>query len=237
MSNCGNTDILNHFGGLEINSLLSVPNIKEDNNEFRTIQHSPYYMTEEFISHLQSFNSNFIVLSLNVQSINAKYDHIVSLVDMLFAQNRKIDAICLQETWLGTNDNLSLFQLPNYHLISQPKHCSSHAGLAVYLLNDYSFNTMDLSDVWESLFVEIPASIHNKHIILGNIYKPPKDNNNNTNIGTFISELSHYLTPLCESNANVIITGDFIINLLHLKNRLAFRAFFDLMISNDFSPQ
>ena len=45
--------------------------------------------------------------------------------------------------------------------------------------------------MFESLFIELPTSKQNKHIILGNIYKPPKENNNNSNTESFISAVCH----------------------------------------------
>ena len=92
------------------------------------------------------------------------------------------------------------------------------------------------SDIFESLFIELPTSKQNKHIILGNIYKPPKENNNNSNIESFISELSPKLHNLARSKANIMIAGDFNINLLQLKSRPAFSNFFDVMLTNSFWP-
>ena len=71
---------------------------------------------------------------------------------------------------------------------------------------------------------------------MGNIYKPPKENNNNSNIESFISELSPKLHNLARSKANIMIAGDFNINLLQLKSRPAFSNFFDLMLTNSFWP-
>ena len=92
------------------------------------------------------------------------------------------------------------------------------------------------SDIWEGQIIDIPATSHNKHIILINIYKPPKDNNNNKNIDTFISEISAVLHTLSNSKANIIITGDFNIDLLKINNRLVFNEFFNILITNGFHP-
>ena len=37
--------------------------------------------------------------------------------------------ICLQESWLTDDSDLSQYQLPNYNLIHQGKKCSGHGGL------------------------------------------------------------------------------------------------------------
>ena len=92
-----------------------------------------------------------------------------------------------------------------------------------------------ISDLWEYQIIDIPLTKLNKHVILLNIYKPPKDNTN-VNIETFISELSIVLQELSRFNANIIITGDFN-NLLEINDRRIFSSFYDLMTTNSFYPQ
>ena len=147
---------------------------------------------------------NFTVLSLNIQSINAKFNNLVALVDIINNKYSKISAICLQESWIGENDDMSTFQIPNYHCISQPKFCSSHAGLLIYLHKEYNYEIMlDVSHksaIWESLLISISTSRENKQMILGNIYKPQKDNNNNANIESFITELTPQISNYSSQN-------------------------------------
>ena len=42
-------------------------------------------------------------------------------------------AICLQESWLTDDSDLSQYQLRNYNLIHQGGKCSGHRGLLIYL--------------------------------------------------------------------------------------------------------
>ena len=74
-----------------------------------------------------------------------------------------------------------------------------------------------------------------KHIFLGNIYKPPKDNTN-VNIKTFTEEISSVIQMLSRTKASTLITGDFNIDLLKVNERIAFGDFFDSMLSNSFFP-
>ena len=41
--------------------------------------------------------------------------------------------MCIQETWLTDQSDVSLFKIDGYNLISQGKKCSAHGGLAIYL--------------------------------------------------------------------------------------------------------
>ena len=49
-------------------------------------------------------------MSLNIQSINAKFNSFTTLIDLINEKNNNtLSAICLQETWLGEADEHSLF--------------------------------------------------------------------------------------------------------------------------------
>ena len=120
------------------------------------------------------------MLSLNVQSINAKFDQRKILLYLIQENNCHISAICLQETWLRDDSNNASFFIENYNLISQGKQCSSHGGLAIYLHEKYNLKTVPspiISEIIESQFIEISEVNTNRHthILSGNIYRPPRD--------------------------------------------------------------
>ena len=58
----------------------------------------------------QKTDDTFAILSLNIQSIGAKFDH--------------FNAICLQETWLSHKSDTSLYNIPGYQLIHKGRSCS-----------------------------------------------------------------------------------------------------------------
>ena len=76
---------------------------------------------------------NINILSLNTQSINAKFDTFIAFLEIAKQQNVHFHAICLQETWLSENSDLSLLQLNGFTCFSQGKQCSSHGGLITYI--------------------------------------------------------------------------------------------------------
>ena len=53
------------------------------------------------------------VLSLNIQSINAKFDEFKIALDQL-NNKRSINIICIQETWVDSTTDTCVFKLPNY---------------------------------------------------------------------------------------------------------------------------
>ena len=96
--------------------------------------------------------------------------------------------ICLQETWTSNDSDLSLLQLPGYQLIHQGRKCTSHGGLMISLNQNYSYKLRNLytnSNIWEGLFTNGSNLCRTR--IIGNIYRPPHDNNNANNIQQFMS--------------------------------------------------
>ena len=128
----------------------------ETENEPWLFQNSPYYHTHEFCRLLDSKRDAFIILSLNCQSLHAKFEYLRTYLESY--NNYKIGAVCLQETWLAADSDLSLLQLDGYNLISVGKSCSAHGGVAIYLHENFNFKIIDhgmSSDIWDGQIIEI----------------------------------------------------------------------------------
>ena len=180
-------DILMHFGGLKRNSLIDIINSNYNGNNAPTdyepvlTQNSTYYDDAKLICTLQNSPNTFKILSLNCQSLNAKIDQIKLKLNLFEREGVEFNAICLQETWLSNNSDNSLLHLEGLHMIPNGKRISSHGGLVIYLKNTFKFNIIDLqvnSNIWEGQFIEIifPSQFE-KNLMLGNIYRPPRDLN------------------------------------------------------------
>ena len=74
-------------------------------------------------------------------------------------------------------------------------------------------------------------------IILGNIYRPPRDNNSNASIDRFLGPFSGIIDKLQKEKSTLIIGGDFNINLLKLNEREKFQEYYDLLASQNIFPQ
>ena len=118
--------------------------------------------------------------------------------------------------------DVSLLHIPGYKIIHQGSRCTRHGGLVMYLHEQYTYNLRNMytrSDIWEGLFIDV--SDHNLHrpITIGNIYRPPHNNNNNANIEIFIEEMSLIINTLQKENKYATIVSDFNINLLQINER------------------
>ena len=110
--------------------------------------------------------------------------------------------------------------MADYDLIAQGRHCTSKGGLMIYLHNDFQ-HTPKLAlkyDTWEGQFIYIKKNIHlSRPIILGNVYRRPVELLENYT--QFINEISNHLSNFESGNTDVVIAGDYNINLLKINEK------------------
>ena len=213
-SNVAHDELLREFGGRDKNDLNKIlKNSQHDSeNPISLRSFSPYMYYDDLKNYLRNNINGFSVLSLNIQNIFSKFDTFYPVIKKLNGENLFFSAICLQECWLDENDVTSIIQLPDYRFIQQSKICCGHGGLIIYLHNTLSYELRNIYtryDTWEGLFIDITSDNFVNKITLGNIYIPPKDNNNNTNIETFINELAPLINRFGKEKTTNIIVGDF----------------------------
>ena len=236
-------DILTHFGGVQINSLKHMlfeeDDVETNDDELDIMKHSLYYDDDNLILKFKQNKKQFSVLSMNIGSLNSKFDLFKIYVEYLKQNSCVFNVICLQESWLSKTSDLSLYQLDDYNLISEGKVCSAHGGLAIYVMKDFKYTLLThlytVSDVWEGQFIELSGSNINRKIIIGNIYRPPRDIEQNYR--TFINELNPIMELLNGKNCEVLLSGDYNINLLKINEKKIFNEFLDTVISNGFIPK
>ena len=108
----------------------------------------------------------------------------------------------------------------------------------IYIDNKYKtevkFN-INRYEHWEGLIIDIKSGSLSNTITIGNIYRPPRTTNDHLNI--FIEELSYTLSSLENNNTQLILAGDFNINLLKLNDNEIYSNFFDTLVSHSLYPQ
>ena len=237
-------DILNQFGGTTANSLIhklssyATEEDEERNTEPQLMNISSYFNLDELVDTLKTKQNQFTILSLNCASLNAKYDQLKILLEDLQRKNCIFSAICIQETWQSDSDDMSIYELDGYNLISQGHICSSHGGLAIYLRDSFDYKTLPIyknSEIWEGHFIEISSNLAQTKIVLGNIYRPPRDVNDNYR--NFINEFTQVLNLLKNRTSEVIIAGDFNIDLLKINEKDIVNTYFESITSLSYFPQ
>ena len=81
-----NGSILQNLGGVSSNNLLDTLSKDDqlfDDNEITTLTLSPYVDIENLPNILKSKQDQFTILSLNAQSLHAKFDSLCVILDLL----------------------------------------------------------------------------------------------------------------------------------------------------------
>ena len=236
-------NILSNFGGYRRNNLNHVVenhfNNKEDNPENINLLLSHYHTHDSMVATLLNILYEISILSLNCQSLNAKFDDILLLVEELRQAHFELSIICLQETWQDHNIDISSFYIQNYNCISQAKHCSNHGGLLIYVHESYNYDPNYISvkaDLWEGMFLKIFHNKSNKYIYIRNMYRLPRENVTYQSIQIFIDELNAVITDIKKSKLNLILLGDFNIDLLKIGEKIGSQIFFEYILGLGLLP-
>ena len=86
-------------------------------------------------------------------------------------------------------------------------------------------------------FMKMQLFRHPMRKCIGNIYRPPKNNNSNLTIANFIQQMNPILSKLSKENSHPIFTTDFKINLLEIYIRIKYQAYFDQFVTNGLYPK
>ena len=227
-------DLLKNVGGVNENNLNSVLQIKSrHDDQTETFNPSNYYDIDSFIKVFETTDEIFTTLSLNIESIKAKFNQLNGFIKILDEKKCHIDAIFIQETWLTdeqcNNKVIEHYSIPGYHTISLGRKCGRKGGLIIYLRDIYNYTPRDLyisSLHWEGMFIDITHKQNealSNRITLANVYRPPRDNNSNTSIDRFLQPFSTIFKKLSCENSTLITGGDFNLNLLKLTEREKFK--------------
>ena len=123
-----------------LNSLTHLFDFDDNYNDLaKSIQPSKYYSEDVFWK--KTDTNSCIIMSLNCQSLHAKFMQIKLLVDTFAENGTPIQVLGLQETWFENSDNidLGLFHIDNYHFVTKNRYASAHGGLAYYIHSNWNY--------------------------------------------------------------------------------------------------
>jgi len=192
-------ELLQEFGGLNANNLMEIVKDNDGSEEPALLTPSKYYDLDSFETYAQNHRNKFTVLSLNIQSLNAKYEELIVLINHLRDKlNLNFSAICLQEGWFGEDDDMSPFKIPGYKPFSQGRQCCWHGGLITYIHKEFNGKPKSIfkkseKRLWEAQSIMVSGERLVKKVCISNVYRPPKLNNNNTTVTDFLAEFSPFI--------------------------------------------
>ena len=229
-----------------INKILQTDDSPDNDFLFNNTDFSPYseinfncsYINPEQIHNLN--NSNLSVISINIQSLPAKFNELSDMLSQLNQANFNPDVLCLQETWQISDP--SLFNLPNFqNILLNTRSNARGGGVGIYVKNDLVFSVLTQHSVFleriiETLFIEITTE-DNKKLVIGSIYRPGTRNPGMTfteQFAQFSDTLSGLLSDLGSTYDNVYIFGDFNLDILKLDENKFISEYIDTLFSHGF---
>ena len=200
-------DYLTSFEFLIITSLLLIcsgdiepnpgPTVVQDNASTHSTDN-----TQECI-----VMNNFSVVHYNIQSILNK-------VDVLGAELKNFDIICLTETWLNPNISDDCLTIDGFKLYRRDRRSDSHGGICVYAKNNVYCrrrSDLELPDI-ECVWLELNS--HHRKFLIGTFYRPPNSS------AEILSLIEDSIGLAFDTNVNnIFITGDFNLDILKNSSR------------------
>ncbi len=212
-----------------------------------TLNMSPYnelniecsYVDVEQLPNLVK-KDDFSVVSLNIQSLPAKFNELLDWTANMEKIGCSPDIICLQEVW-QINDP-SLFNITGYQpLISKSRTNFRGGGVGIYIKENITFHLIDVQSIFhervlETILVEI--TLHGgKKIVIGSIYRPgtlPPGTTFTHQFNEFNDLYSNLLAELCDKYESVYLYGDLNLDILRHSESKFVTEYLETLISNGF---
>ena len=228
-----------------IQSLLKTDTDNDDIFDYISDDQSPYssavfnctYVSEDAVS-LLSNPKLLKIMSLNIQSLTAKFSELKDFLSQLSISNSLPDIICLQELW-NIHDT-TLFNLKGY----SPLECilrknSQGGGVGIYFKENINYRilmkqSIFIEKVYESLLAEVWLSDTDK-LIVGSIYRPNSKIKNLTQqqqFDQFTEFLNNTLDEFSSNNSEILFCGDFNIDVLQNSSCKFAASYIETLFSN-----
>ena len=186
---------------------------------------SRYFQPPEYI---QNNTDKLNILNLNIRSLACNYDNLIALLNSC---GDNFHIITLNETWVTplSEDCFDIQNFKTYHVHRTNAKCG---GVSIYVKNNIPSTKIDemslISNHIEACAVSI--KVRNQDIAVLSVYRPPNSHKND-----FINHIDHMLNGYLKDK-NVIIAGDFNIDLLKINSNNDSSELFSTMIGNKLFP-
>jgi hypothetical protein len=199
------------------------------------------YLDEaEFCSSYNNL-SKFSIMSLNIQSLQSKFNDFAELIHSLNSHNSAPDVICLQELWQFP-DSMA-FSLPGYHPLEYKlrRNNVQGGGVGIFIKRRLKYSVLPeksifVDRIFESLFIEVELGPSAKCIV-GSTYRPGTKHptlSSGDQFTQFMDLLSNLCSNLSDYKSPVYSFGDFNLDLLQYNSSQQVTDYIDLLFSFGF---
>ena len=234
-------EILQSFGGLDRNNLNNILASEEVDTDIDLSSNSPYVTIEGLNDYSKDVKEGLSFFNLNTQSLPAKYDKIKITTE--YWQHEKslsFTTLNFSESWLNADldgrVDMSQYPINGYQPFAAPAVCSKHGGVVSYVKDflEVEEKLVYGSRFWDGIFLLVKGE-NVKPFLLCNIYRSPKNDNNS--IQCFIDEFTPIIQSYCRIYKNIVICGDFNLDLIKFNRVEKIADFLQLMLSNGLCPK
>lgn len=209
-----------------INNVDTDPDLNCFSNAiFDSVYLSPHSLSSKFA--LLS-SSSLSIVHINCRSLLPKLTEIRDLLDIL-----PVSILALSETWIDKNSE-DLVNLPGYQFVHRPREQGHWGGVGFFIKNELSFSIVQNvkctnACTYEGLLLRIPMKTGS--ILVGILYRPPGQE-----LDKFTDEVEALLSELSPQNKDIILLGDFNIDLLKVNIHKQTTNFYNCLLAHHFLP-
>ena len=95
--------ILQNFGGVGQNSLITSLESNSEDNEPDIINHSYYYDNDSLMEFMNEYGDSFTILSSNINFIHAKFDELETIIELYKTHGFQFSVMCFQNSKIYLN--------------------------------------------------------------------------------------------------------------------------------------
>ena len=227
----------------------------DDEAQNLNLSDSLYYTETEFLDLITSrkFSDrlNLTIFSINIANLLTKLRSLKLFIDNIKTSGKGPDIIVVTETHLTKSTNAGYSEnelksiIPGYEFYHHGRSIKKGGGVGIFVCEHLSREVEILKqpkfveENFENLVLKLPNAIgtknknYKKDLIIAAVYRPP----NIQNYDIFESELGKLLRLVDKNRNELVLTGDFNLDLLKYENHLPTANYLDLVMNHKLLPR
>jgi exonuclease III len=216
------------------NNHLSFLDVDNSESPYNSNTFSCNYVDIDQLCTQMCLSENIVVMSLNIQSLPAKFSELCEFIDLCTSKDSLPDIILLQEVWQIMDPNA--FSIPGYQtLIYKCREKGQGGGVGIYVKSGINFVinpcSVFMEKVFESLFIDIV--INKRKFTVGSVYRCISRHptlSARDQLTVFNELLLNLLSETC--NGELVLGGDINLDVLKIHSEDSVMQYIDNLFSN-----
>ena len=174
-------------------------------------QLSKYHDLKSYKDLCSECTNHLKIIHINARDLPSKIDQLTALLSSL---HRPPDVLCISETWLEISET-EFCNIPGFYAYHVVRKQRSHGGVSIFVANHLNSNQLSESSyIHDDIEVNtIDVNVSNKTFTISAVYRP---HSKHIRVDCFSEKLSQFLVSNDLRGKQIILVGDFNINLLEI---------------------